>query len=80
MEHPFISNLSDKTMEELGESISTLNKRMSYAYRMNRSDIVRQLQMALDSYRSEYNKRQAEIWAKHEAKSGKDFGKNIDIG
>jgi hypothetical protein len=80
MEHPFIGSLADKTMEELTESISTLNKRLSFAYRMNRPDIINQLQMALESYRGEMGKRQAALWEKHAAKSGKDFGKNIDIG
>ena len=62
--HPFINDLSGQNLEDLGEKISTLNNRMQWAFRMGKHDMVRQMQMVLESYKSEYSKQQAEMWAK----------------
>lgn len=62
--HPFISDLSGQNLEELGEKINTLNNRMQWAFRMGKHDLVKQMQMALESYRSEYARQQKELWEK----------------
>lgn len=62
--HPFISDLSGSNLEELGEKIATLNNRMQWAFKMGKHDMVRQMQMVLESYRAEYTKQQNEMWAK----------------
>jgi hypothetical protein len=62
--HPFISDLSGSNLEELGEKISTLNNRMQWAFKMGKHDMVRQMQMVLESYRAEYTRQQNELWAK----------------
>lgn len=73
--HPMIGDLSNKTPQELEEKISELNKKIVFASRSNNSAMINQLIMALNSYRSEYIKRQEELWSK---KSDKLVGK-IDI-
>lgn len=73
--HPMIGDLSNKTLEELQTSIDNLNKKMSFVSRSNNFGMINQLMMTLNSYRSEYARRQEELWNK---KSDKLVGK-IDI-
>ena len=61
MEHPFVGNLSDKSMDELTEVISKLNKNLAFAARSGRYDMASQIQMALESYRSELNRQQKKL-------------------
>ena len=64
MQHPFITDLTGQNLEDLGEKISTLNNRMQWAFRMGKHDMVRQMQMVLESQKAEYSRQQAEMWAK----------------
>lgn len=73
--HPFIGDLSNLTIDELGNKIAELNKRLSWASRTNNSVLINQLHMILASYRAEYNTKQAQLWNK----STTDFKPNIDI-
>lgn len=73
--HPFIQDLSDKTMEELLESISKLTKQQQFMFRMGKADVVNQINMIINSYRSEYQKRQKELWDK----KSQGLDKKIDI-
>jgi hypothetical protein len=57
MEHPFISSLSDKTLEELQAAITDLNNKLSFAYRMQNSAMINQLLMVLDSYKAEHGRK-----------------------
>ena len=74
--HPFISDLSSKTLDELTETISKLNKQLQYMYRIGKTDMVSQISMAINSYKSEYAKRQQEMWDK---KTPHNMDKKIDI-
>ena len=62
--HPLIGDISNLTLEELGDKIADLNKKMAFAGRINHPGMIQQLQMILASYRGEYMKKQAEIWNK----------------
>lgn len=73
--HPMIGDLSNKTLPELEEKMSELNKKLMFVSRSNNFAMINQIMMALNSYRSEYAKRQEELWSK---KSDKLVGK-IDI-
>lgn len=70
-----IGDLSGKTLDELQTAIDSLNKKLSFVSRSNNFGMINQIMMALHSYRSEYAKRQDEMWNK---KSDKLVGK-IDI-
>jgi hypothetical protein len=74
--HPFIGDLSSKTLDELTETISKLNKQLQYMYRIGKTDMVSQISMAINSYKSEYAKRQQEMWDK---KTPHNMDKKIDI-
>jgi hypothetical protein len=62
--HPMIGDLSSKTLEELQEIINNLNNKVAFMSRMHNQAMMNQLIMALNSYRSEYSKRQEEMWNK----------------
>ena len=64
MEHPFINNLSDKSLEELQSTISSLTSKLTYAYRTGNTALITQLQMAITSHRNAYSKKMDELIAK----------------
>ena len=64
MQHPFVSGLEDKTMEELQASISDLSTKLTFAMRSNQVSMVNQMQMIIESYKSEYLKRMDDMYKK----------------
>ena len=61
MEHPFINNLENKSLEELQTTISDLSSKLTFAYRTGNSALISQINMAIESYRSAYNKKMNEL-------------------
>ena len=61
MEHPFIHDLSNKSLEELQTTLSSLGNKLTFAYRTGNGPLIHQLLMALESYKVEYNKKMDEI-------------------
>lgn len=57
MEHPFITDLSDKTIEQLQDTISSLHQKLTFAYRSGNSALIQQLNMVIESYKKEYQKK-----------------------
>lgn len=72
MEHPLIGDLSNKTLEELTETVSELNKKMIYAGRSNNFNMINQLRMVIASYNSIIAKKQDELWNKNASNSVKN--------
>jgi hypothetical protein len=64
MRHPFINDISGKTLEELQTTISGLMNKLTFAYRMGNQPLINQLQMAIDTYRQEYAKKMDELMGK----------------
>lgn len=73
--HPLVGSLSEKSLEELTETISNLNKKISFMSRMHNQAMLNQLYMILESYNTEYRKRQDDLWNKKSA----TFNNKIDI-
>jgi hypothetical protein len=69
MEHPFITDLSGKSLEELQENISSLNTKLTFAYRTQNSPLIHQLRMAIESYKNAYNKKMDELISKQTIKN-----------
>ena len=65
--HPLLGPLDEKTIPELEETISSLTKKIGYMSRMHNQAMLNQLIMVLNSYKSEYNKRQAELIEKNQS-------------
>jgi hypothetical protein len=57
MEHPFINDLSDKSLEELQETLSDLTSKLTFAYRTQNGPLIHQLQMVIESYKNEQNRK-----------------------
>jgi len=64
MQHPFINNLSDKSLEDLQTSITDLMKKLNFAYGMQNGPMIHQICMVLESYKAEHNKKMDEIMKK----------------
>jgi hypothetical protein len=69
MEHPFINDISDKNLEELQNTVSDLNSKLTFAYRTGNQPLIHQLQMVIESYRNQMNKKMDEIFAKQKIKT-----------
>lgn len=61
MQHPFVNNLSDKSLEDLQKTISDLMNKLTFAYRTGNGPLIHQLQMVIESYKGEYNKKMDEL-------------------
>lgn len=61
MLHPFINDLSDKSLDDLQNTISNLNNKLTFAYRTGNGPLIHQLSMVLESYRTEYNKKMDDL-------------------
>ena len=66
MEHPFLSSadLADKSIEEIQDAMSNLMNKLTFAYRTQNGPLIHQLQMVLESHRTQYNKKMDDIFAK----------------
>jgi tRNA(Ile2) C34 agmatinyltransferase TiaS len=64
MEHPFINDLSEKSLDELQEAITSLNNKLTFAFRTNNGPLIHQIQMVIESYRNQHRKKMDEIFAK----------------
>lgn len=76
MHHPFVGSLEDKTLDELYETVNTLNNKMTFATGTRNYGMANQIQMVLTSYRAEISKRQSEAMSDMEKKR---IGGRIDI-
>jgi len=73
MHHPFISDLSDKSIEDLQEAISDLTTKITFAHRIQNQPMINQLDMILNSYKAEQKKKLDKLFAE------KDIGDNIKV-
>lgn len=66
MEHPFLSSndLKDKSIEEIQDTISDLMNKLTFAYRTQNGPLIHQLQMVLESHRTQYFRKMDEIFDK----------------
>lgn len=80
--HPLGPDLSGLSDDELNKKFGELQKRYTQCWRFGPGDLLPQLQMLMDDYQAEIQRRNAkimeEITRKAEAK-GKGFGGVIDI-
>jgi len=76
MEHPLVGDLKELSLEELQKKVSELNKRISFAYRTGNQALLGQLQMVMEAYNNEYQRKMQELMPK----GGDDkYGDKIDI-
>ncbi len=75
MEHPLIGDLSNLTLDELGEKIADLNRKLSIAMRTGNGHLCNQIRMAIESHNVKYQEKLQESYKK----SNVDFGDKIKI-
>jgi len=75
MDHPFINDLSDKTTDQLLESINSIDQKINFALQMGNRNLVNQLFMAKNNYQNTYNKKMAELFEKMNVTSGVNITK-----
>lgn len=61
MQHPFVNNLSDKSLEDLQTTLSSLHTKLTFAYRTGNGPLINQISMVIESYKAEYNKKMDEL-------------------
>lgn len=69
IQHPFTPDLSKLTVEELQNKIAELTKNLNWAYRMQNSSMIHQLNMILSSYQMQYHKKMDELLNKQGAQN-----------
>lgn len=79
MEHPFINNLDDLTVEELTAKISELHKKLSIAHRSGNGYLCDQIRMALDSYTSKQRQKLEDQFKQSSGDDNNPFDGKIDI-
>jgi cellobiose-specific phosphotransferase system component IIA len=78
MEHPFINNLEDMTLEQLGSKVSELHKKLNIAHRMGNGYLCDQIRMAIESYNGKYQQKMRALSAL-KAGDTDSFNDKIDI-
>jgi len=79
MQHPFIGDLSELSLDEVQEKISQLTKNLSYIYRTGNSHLAGQMQMAIESYKAEATKRLDAMYKKQNIKDRIKIEKSDEI-
>lgn len=82
MEHPFLpsSSLKDKTVEELQTTINELTSKLTFAYRTRNAPLIGQVQMVMESYRNEYNRKMDEMIKKQNIQTRINIRKEDEVG
>jgi hypothetical protein len=76
MEHPFMPDISEKTVDELQASMSDLTGKLTFAHRMNQPFMINQIQMVLDGYKNEYAKRMDDMYKKQNIQNNIQINNN----
>ncbi len=79
MEHPLIPNLDNLSIEELGQKISELNKKMGIAMKMGNAHLCNQIRMALESYNAKHYEKSQELFKSATQSIDNDLNSKIDI-
>jgi iron-sulfur cluster repair protein YtfE (RIC family) len=64
MDHPFVNNLGEKTLEELQETLTKLMTKLTFAHRTGNRPLINQLQMVIESYKNQHKKKMDELFEK----------------
>jgi hypothetical protein len=80
MKHPFINDLSDKSLEELQEALTNLHNKLTFAFRTGNGPLIHQLQMVIESYRAEASKKLDEVLKKQNIQTNVKIQKEGEIG
>lgn len=77
--HPLAPDLTGLSDDELHKKRGELQNRLVFAYRMGQSTMIGQLQLLIDDYNIEVQKRNQKM-LEQTNKNGSSFADKIDIG
>lgn len=77
--HPLTPDLNSLSDEELAKKVQDLSRRMNQAWSSGNGELLQQVQMMLEDYQEELNRRQRKMMEDLSKKAGKDFDDIIDI-
>lgn len=77
--HPLTPDLSTLSDEELAKKVQDLSRRLNQAWSSGNGQLLQQVQMMLEDYQEELNKRQRKMMEDLSKKAGRDFDDIIDI-
>ena len=82
MEHPFLDKkkLSEKTLEELQNTMTDLMNKLTFAHHIGNRPLINQLQMVIESYRTEASKKLDEVMKKQNLQNQVSIQKEGEIG
>ena len=80
MEHPFINNLAEKSLEELQTALSSLTTKLNFAYRTGNGPLIHQIQMVIESYHKESRKKMDELFSKQNIQAQVNIEREDQIG
>lgn len=63
--HPLTPDLSGLSLDELYKKQTDLNNKLMFSYRSGQTDIIHQLQLVLEDYKLEIEKRNREMLEKN---------------
>ena len=71
MEHPFLNkaDLKELSTEQLQEKMSSLNDKLTFAYRTGNGPLTHQLQMVFETYRNQFTSKMDELFEKQNIKN-----------
>lgn len=78
MEHPLVEINNELGVDELQSKINELTKKLGIAYRSGNGNMMSQLQMAIDSYRSRYQQKLQEM-QDTARQNGNDYSDRIKV-
>lgn len=64
MQHPFISDLTEKSLDDLQKTVNDLNGKLNFAFRTGNTPLINQLRMVIESYQTEVAKRIDDLYKK----------------
>ena len=80
MKHPFINDISGKSLEEIQEILTSLHNKLTFAHRTGNGPLIHQLQMVIESYREEASKKLDDVLKKQNIKTNVNIEKEGEIG
>ena len=76
MEHPFMPDISGKSIDELQKSIQDLTSKLTFAHRTGKEFMINQINMVLEGYKKEYSKRMDELYKKQNIQNNIQINNN----
>ena len=67
MKHPLMESLSDLSIDDIIEKTSDLQKKLNQALRFGNQNLANQINMVLEGYKEEYQKRMRDAAEKAQA-------------